>query len=177
MPSETFLAMALTAQAFTFYAGDLKSLTIALTNDVLSGSPTSFTPGAGYHLIFTAKESKNASDAGAKFQYATGVGITHSSTNAVVSVHPVDTRNHGGKTLYFDIQAQSLSSADDVRTVAEGTLVLKRDATRQTTTSVPLHTIDEGVPYTGPAGSILNIDGGAPDSDYTGVPAIDAGAP
>lgn len=151
--------MALTAQSFEFYAGDLKTLTIALTNDVLSGDPTAFTPSTGYNLIFTAKDSNNATDRAAKFQYSTGVGITHSTTNAVVVVHPIDTRPHGGKTLYFDIQAQSLTSADDIRTVAVGTLVLKRETTRQTTTSVPLHTISAAVPYIGRA-LVVTHEGG-----------------
>ena len=141
--------MALTSQEITFYAGDTKTVLIPLKNEA---DASAFTP-TGYNLIFTAKASNAASDLGSKFQYATGAGITHSTTNASTVFHPVDTRDHGGKTLYWDIQAEHLTNPDDVRTVAVGTLVLKRDSTRQTTTSVPLHTLSAAVPYTGPAGA------------------------
>lgn len=169
--------MALTSQEITFYSGDTKTVVIPLKNEA---DASVFNP-SGYNLILTAKLSNLASDLFSKFQYSTGVGITHSSTNASVVFHPVDTRDFGGKTLYWDIQAQHLTNADDVRTVAIGILVLKRDTTRNTTTSVPIHTIAPGIPYTGPAGPMgqiaLNIDGGNPSSIYTGVPSLDAGAP
>lgn len=141
--------MPLTETTITFYSGDKKTVLIPLQNEA---DGTSFTPSTNYNLIFTAKIKNTASDAEAKFQYLTGAGITHSTSNASVVFHPNDTRALGGKTLYWDIQAQHLTNADDIRTVAYGTIVLKRDTTRQTTTSVPINTIGVAVPYTGPAG-------------------------
>lgn len=148
--------MALTPQQIAFYAGDTNTVTIQLNNEV-DGS--SFSP-VNHHLIFTAKTSNAASDLGAKFQYATGVGIVHGINAAAVSFHPVDTREYGGKVLQWDIQAENLSTGV-IATVAIGTLSLKRDTTRKTTTSVPLHTVTEAVPHVGPTGPA----GPAGDSD------------
>jgi hypothetical protein len=143
--------MALTSQEITFYAGDTKTVSIPLKTEV---DGAAFSPGSAYQLIFTAKASNAASDLGAKFQYASGVGIVDPvvSSSASVTFHPVDTRDLGGKTLYWDIQAEH-ETTGVILTVAYGTLVLKRDTTRQTTTSVPLHTLSEAVPYTGPTGA------------------------
>lgn len=143
--------MALTSQEITFYAGDTKTVSIPLKTEV---DGAAFSPGSAYQLIFTAKASNAASDLGAKFQYASGVGIVDPvvSSSASVTFHPVDTRDHGGKTLYWDIQAEH-ETTGVILTVAYGTLVLKRDTTRQTTTSVPLHTLSVAVPYTGPTGA------------------------
>lgn len=140
--------MALVSRAIEFYAGDLTTVSLTLTND---GDGSAF-DATGYHLIFTAKASNSVGDRSAKFQYATGAGITSSGATAVVTLHPVDTRREGGRTLYWDVQAQHLSNADDIRTVAIGTLILKQDTTQLTTTSVPVHTLEAAVPYVGPKG-------------------------
>ena len=143
--------MALTSQEITFYAGDTKTVSIPLKTEA---DGAAFSPASAYQLIFTAKASNAASDLGSKFQYASGVGIVDPvvSSSASVTFHPVDTRDLGGKTLYWDIQAEH-ETTGVILTVAYGTLVLKRDTTRQTTTSVPLHTLSAAVPYTGPTGA------------------------
>jgi hypothetical protein len=167
--------MALIPQHLSFYAGDSKTATINLTND---SDGTAFVPAAGYHLIFTAKDSLDDADSLALFQYSSGVGITHAGSTAQVVLHPEDTRAFGSLKLYWDIQAENLLVAGDIRTVAIGTLSLKQDATRQTTTSVPIHTITPGVPYTGPTGPPPgNIDGGTPGSVFGGTVGIDGGPP
>ena len=128
--------MALTSQEITFYAGDTKTVSIPLKTEA---DGAAFSPASAYQLIFTAKASNAASDLGSKFQYASGVGIVDPvvSSSASVTFHPVDTRDLGGKTLYWDIQAEH-ETTGVILTVAYGTLVLKRVTTRQTTTSVPL---------------------------------------
>lgn len=174
--------MALTPQQITFYSGDTNIVPIPLANDV-NGS--AFSPGSAYHLVFSAKASNSASDKLAKFQYSSGAGIVDPvvSSNASVTFHPVDTRNDGGKTLYWDIQAEHKTTGL-IKTVAIGTLVLKRDTTRQTTTSVPIHTLSPSVPYTGPIGPPgpkgsfpAYIDGGTPSSTYGWLEDINGGSP
>lgn len=173
-------------QSFTFYAGDTTVLPVALTKDNLVTTPgTPWNPGptttaATHHLIFTAKRKQSDHDALALFQYTSGAGIVHGANLATVTIHPVDSRAYGGKTLFFDIQAQDISTGDIIATVATGNLVLKRDTTRQTTTSVSVHTLDPSIPYTGPQGppgEQLNIDGGTPDSIYGNISNLNGGAP
>jgi hypothetical protein len=162
--------MALTSQEITFYAGDTKTVSIPLKTEV---DGAAFSPGSAYQLIFTAKASNAASDLGAKFQYASGAGIVDPvvSSSASVTFHPVDTRDLGGKTLYWDIQAEH-ETTGVILTLAYGTLVLKRDTTRQTTTSVPLHTLSAAVPYTGPTGA-TGATGETPLITSTTTPGVD----
>ena len=166
--------MSLTAQPFTFYAGDTTSLTVALLKD---GS--AFTPGTAYNLIFTAKRNLLDEDRSALFQYSTGIGVTHSTTNAVVAIHPIDTRYLGGKTLQFDIKAQDLSTGDVVATVAIGTLVVTKNVGRLTTTSVAIHTATAGSPYgvsaTAMAGAITAASTITPITGDEIAPALSGG--
>ena len=166
--------MSLTAQPFTFYAGDTTSLTVALLKD---GS--AFTPGTAFNLIFTAKRNLLDEDRSALFQYSTGIGVTHSTTNAVVAIHPIDTRYLGGKTLQFDIKAQDLSTGDVVATVAIGTLVVTKNVGRLTTTSVAIHTATAGSPYgvsaTAMAGAITAASTITPITGDEIAPALSGG--
>lgn len=181
-------------QSFTFIAGDTTVLSIPLTRDNLVTTPgTPWNPGvtppavgATHNLIFSVKRKKSDHDALSLFQYTSGAGIVHDPANemAIITIHPDDSKAHGGKELFFDVQSEDLTTGDEVGTVAMGSLVLKRDVTRQTTTSVPVHTLDPSIPYTGPqgpagpAGSFpAYIDGGTPGSVYGWLEDINGGSP
>jgi hypothetical protein len=130
----------------TQYIGDSTSHEIPLT-----WAGDEFTPGEAWSLIFTAKRSAQDSDDAAVFQKVTGAGISVTGNTAEVEIVPADTLALPSATYIWDIQAQSLSTGE-VRTVALGGIKLVRDVTRKTTSSVEIHTIEPGVPFTGPQG-------------------------
>ena len=124
----------------------------------LSWLGRAFSPGADYNLLFTVKGDPDAEDdTAAAIQKMTGFGITVSASTALVSLIPFDTT--GGTlddifypamspgTYYWDIQAQAIADATDVRTVASGTLELLRDVSRGVETSVPVFLSDTGLTY------------------------------
>jgi hypothetical protein len=130
----------------TQYIGDSTSHEIPLT-----WAGDNFTPGEAWSLIFTAKRSAQDSDDAAVFQKVTGAGISVTGNTAEVEIVPADTLALPSATYIWDIQAQSLSTGE-VRTVALGGIKLVRDVTRKTTSSVEIHTIEPGAPFTGPQG-------------------------
>lgn len=109
-----------------------------------------FEPGDDWHLIWTLKTNRDDDDASAKIQKkSAGYGITHSASNALVSILPIDTAGDPDADpvipalalgLYvWDIQAQSMDDPTDIRTVAEGRLMIRRDVTRGTETAIVTH--------------------------------------
>lgn len=128
--------------------GDNKTHSIPLA---WNGRP--FIPGAAFNLIWTLKSNPEAqSDAEAAIQKQSGYGLSVTGSHARVSLIPLDTA--GGVvsgvtvwplapgTLHWDIQAQSLSDSDDIRTVAHGSLTLLRDVSRRTVPSIPIYVLD-----------------------------------
>jgi hypothetical protein len=118
------------------YLGDAKIHQVRL-----SWGGKGFLPDANWTLIFTAKTSPlTQSDAEAAFQKTTGGGgIVVSGAKASVSLLPQDTSALSSGTLYWDIQATNTSG--DTRTVAEGTMMLRRDVTRESEPTLDVHTI------------------------------------
>jgi hypothetical protein len=147
-----------------FY-GDSSTFTIPLEWD-----DAGFTPGSDWHLIFTAKAKRTDPDDAALIQKATGAGITHSGTNALVALVPQDTRDIDAITIYWDIQAQHLTTAE-VRTPARGTLKFSRDITRQTEVSIPIHTEN---PATVPTQAQVIAALGFTPADADDIPATPA---
>jgi hypothetical protein len=127
------------------YIGDTVTHTIPL---VWQGSP--FTPGSAWHLIASFKTAPEDEDADSVFQKQTGVGITHSGSDALIEIVPNDssTFTRGG-SLVYDIQAQNLTTGE-VRTVADARLQFLRDKTRGTTISIPIYTTNPGTPFPDP---------------------------
>ena len=146
----------------------------------------SFTPGTQapdtWNLIFTLKADVNDVDTQAKIQKQSGTGIVHSGSNALVAIVPTNTT--GGTftpvgagspvtvaalaagTYHWDVQAQNLTT-QEVRTVADGTMVLIRDLTRSTTTSVPMYVSQAPAPTTGATG----LTGATGEAGATETPA------
>ena len=127
--------------------GDTRTFSIPLR---WNGRP--FVPGADWNLIFTVKSDPDTQvDSLAKIQKQSDYGISVSGHHAVVSLIPIDTAGGtaGAVTVpaltpglfYWDIQAQSLTEADDIRSVAGGTLTLLRDVTRGTAPSIPIYVL------------------------------------
>ena len=147
------------------FIGDSHTHAIPLTWP-LDGAP--FSPGADWLLIFTLKAKVDDADTSALFQKASGAGISVTGSTAAVSTVPQDTMELSpADRLPWDIQAQHVTTGE-VRTVAAGRMSLSRDVTRQTTTSVPVHTAEPPVPV-GPPGpantlSIGLVTTGAPGS-------------
>ena len=109
-----------------------------------------FTPAAGYQLIFTAKLATSDADVAALIQKKSGgFGITESGSSALIELLPIDTSALSGDiTLYCDIQAQSLTDASVIKTVALFQLLTVRDVTRDTDTSIPVYTSEPpGIAY------------------------------
>jgi len=123
------------------YLGDSVTHTIRLT-----WLGASFTPGNEWALIFTAKTSGDDEDTAALIQKTSGAGITTSTTNALVTLVPDDTSALAAGNIVWDVQGQS-SVTDEVRTLAEGTLTLKRDKTRGVTTTIPVITTETPLPF------------------------------
>ena len=155
------------------HIGDTRTLSIPLR-----WGNRAFVPG-GYDLLWTLKaDPLTETDAQAKVQKRSGYGISVTGTKAIVSLIPIDTAGGtvGGvtvqslipRTYYWDIQAKSLTNAEDVRTVASGTLVLLRDVTRGHAPSIPIYV------YLPPEGGLpsfvyLTAEGDAytdPDGNY-----------
>lgn len=107
---------------------------------------SAYTVPAGVNLLFTAKSLLTDADASAKFQKTSGAGITASTgaTSASVEVVHVDTKSLTEKVLFWDIQAQESGGA--IKTVAQGTLALDQDVTRNTSTSVTVYTTNPPAP-------------------------------
>jgi hypothetical protein len=138
----------------TQYIGDSKSHEIPLT-----WAGDDFTPGEAWSLIFTAKFSAQDDDSEAVFQKVTGAGIAVTGNTAEVEVVPADTLTLPASAYIWDIQAQSLSTGE-VRTVALGGIKLVRDVTRKTTSSVEIHTIEPGAPFTGMSAYEVAVESG-----------------
>ena len=124
------------------FIGDSNSFQIPLT-----WAGTAFSPANTWALIFTAKYRATDIDDDAVFQKATNAGITLSGpSTAVVATVPNDTAELPACVLVWDIQAQHVITGA-VRTVAIGRLSLTRDVTRETTTSIPVVTTEDPLPY------------------------------
>lgn len=119
--------------------GDTKTFSIPLK---WNGRP--FLPENEWSLIFTAKSQPATQlDSAASIKKQSNSGIIADSDFAKVNILPVDTSGSATVTalspglLYWDIQAQKILDALDIRTVAGGTLNLLRDVTRGEATYVP----------------------------------------
>jgi hypothetical protein len=119
--------------------GDTKTFSIPLK---WNGRP--FLPENEWSLIFTAKSQPNTQlDSAASIKKQSNAGIIADSNFAKVNILPADTSGSTTVTalspglLYWDIQAQKILDALDIRTVAGGTLNLLRDVTRGEATYVP----------------------------------------
>jgi hypothetical protein len=134
------------------FIGDQIVLTLPLKN----ADGTEFLAGTSHALIFTAKYQDSDADADAVIQLASGSGIVHSTSNAICTIHPAATSDLSSCNLIFDIQAQHLTTGEIVRTVAYGRLQLRRDVTRETTTSIPV--ITTGSPL--PLGPLVSVTAG-----------------
>ena len=121
-------------QAMQQFLGDSAILSIPMTR-----SGAAFTPGTDWGLLFTAKRQARDADAQALIQKATGAGITVTGSTAAVELLPPDTRDLAPGEIVWDIQSQNLTSGA-VATVASGRLMLVRDVTRLTVTSIPVIT-------------------------------------
>ena len=132
----------------TVTLGDATTLTVPMRT-----AGAAFTPAAGYQLIFTAKLATSDLDAAAVIQKKSGgFGLTESTSSAVIALLPIDTSPlAGGVTLYCDIQAQSLTDAADIKTVAIFQLLTVRDVTRLTDTSITVYTSE-------PPGAAITVD-------------------
>lgn len=128
----------------TGFLGDQIVITLPLKNE----DGTAFTPGTAYSLIFTAKLEDTDEDSAAILQLASGAGIVHSGSNAICTINPAATLALAPLNLVFDIQAQNVTTGEVIRTPAYGRLQLRRDITRLTTTSIPIFTSSEPVPFT-----------------------------
>jgi hypothetical protein len=107
----------------------------------LNDRGAAFTPGADYHLIFTAKISEQDEDIDALIQKETGAGLTHSTTNALLTLVPNDTDDISARLIVYDIRAQHLITGAR-KTVARGTLRLVQDIGREPVVSVPIYTTE-----------------------------------
>lgn len=129
---------------FVQHLGDAKTLNIPLT-----WNGRAFVPGSDYNLLFTVKGNPTGEDdTVAAIQKMTGFGISVIASTALVSLIPFDTT--GGtledvfypamspSTYFWDVQAQAVANEADVRTVANGTLELRRDVGRDVVTGVPI---------------------------------------
>jgi hypothetical protein len=123
--------------------GDNKTLDIPLTWE---GAP--FSPVTGDTLIFTVKAAPTDADASALIQKITGGGgITFSGRTATVTLLHADTADLEPATTYFDIQHQDgVTGAVKTLTPPGSRLELRRDITRETTTSVTVVSNEPGSP-------------------------------
>lgn len=127
--------------------GDTKTHSVKLAWD-----GRAFAPGAGWHLIFTVKANKDTdTDAEAKIQKTSGAGLSVNASTASVEIVPQDSDGSGSVpdlspgSYDFDIQARHLTTGE-IRTVADGQLVLTRDTTRSAQTTVPIYTTNPPLP-------------------------------
>ena len=106
-----------------------------------------FSPDDDWALIFTAKRRATAPDASALIQKASGAGITVGGSTASVAIVPADTTGlTATETFLCDVQAQHVLTGE-VRTVWVGRLQCILDITRETTTSIPVHTTEPPLPF------------------------------
>lgn len=151
-----FLASAVCVLGQTFqtqrmHLGDSPVFTIPLT-----WQGAAFAAGTDWALIWTAKSKATDTDAQALIQKTTGAGITASGNNAVVTLVRADTVNLYVGALVWDVQAAKVSTGE-VRTVARGRLILERDVTQQTTTSIPVVTTEDPLPFGGGAATFAEL--------------------
>jgi hypothetical protein len=134
------------------FLGDSVSVPVPLT---FGGAV--FVPGDEWSLIATAKASPAHPDARAVIQKATGAGITAAGSTATLDIVPADTIDLAPGRLFWDIQAQRIAEPHEVRTVAFFDMLLVRDITRETTTSVPVFTTNP--PFPGGGGAVTSVNG------------------
>jgi len=108
-----------------------------------------FEPGGDWHLVFTAKSDTSVIDELAEIQIELGSGIAEDGNRALVSILASHTEDLNPGILYWDIQAEDLDS-DDIRTVASGSWLLRRDVTRGRRSTIG----SDPYTYTDPNGSI-----------------------
>lgn len=116
-----------------------------------------FTPASGWFLIFTLKADKDDADEDAKIQKTTDLGLTHSTSHALVDFLHIDTAGDAEQdpvvpalsagTYFWDIQAQNIADPTIIRTVATGSLILARSVTHGTETAVPTYVAGPGLSY------------------------------
>jgi len=138
----------------TSHIGDTKTFSIPLR-----WGNRAFVPGSGWALLFTVKSDPLAqTDEQRLFQKTSnpGEGITVSGSTAMVQVLRVDTVRVASVdppveafeaapgTYYWDIQATRLSDGY-VQTVAEGTMALNRDVTRNAEPTGPIYVVENPV--------------------------------
>jgi hypothetical protein len=154
------------------FCGDTITLSIPLA---WRGSP--FIPAVGDILIFTVKTDLEDADDLAIIQKATGAGVTFSGSTAAVSLVYQDSYQLAAGITFYDIQWQS-GTTGEVKTLTPpgARLEFKRDATRLTTTSVPVYTTEAPIPggeeLTSYAEQVAALD----DYPATFPPTIGSGA-
>jgi hypothetical protein len=125
--------------------GDNETLDIPLA---WKGAP--FEPAVGDILIFTVKSAPSDTDANALLQKLSGGGgITWAGRTATIAILHADTAALSPATAYYDVQHQS-GSTGAIKTLSQGRIELKRDITRETTTSVPINVLPGGLPSSPP---------------------------
>lgn len=130
---------------FITYCGDTATLSIPLSTVAADGTSTAFTPGEDHLLLFTLKSAATDADSLALVQKATGTGITHSGSTALVELVHADTKDLSPARCPFDVQAQNVATGA-IQTVALGTIILERDVTREVQSSIPIHTANPSIP-------------------------------
>jgi len=121
------------------FIGDSATHRVALAIAGVAFNPS------GHVLTFTAKADAEDADVDSIFQKTTGAGITTEESGgkyyANIAVVPDDTLSARAGTIVCDIQA--VNSATGARkTLAFGKMILKRDITRESGASVPIHTTE-----------------------------------
>jgi hypothetical protein len=134
----------------TQYIGDSKTHAIPLTWE-----GAAFSPGDDWALIFTLKRKTTDEDSAAVIQKTSGAGITVVGNIASVELLPADTVSLSATGYSYDIQAQDVISGA-VRTVTTGRIILTRDITRATETSIPVISTNPPLPF----GPVFTITAG-----------------
>ncbi len=135
------------------FIGTQITLTLPMRN--LDG--TEFVPRDNYALIFTAKNNENDEDADAVIQLTTGAGIVHDYDNAICTIQRAATIDLTARVLIFDIMARHVVTGEVIHTVSYGRLQLHRSITRETSTSIPVVTTEDPLPF-GPVVSVTAGD-------------------
>lgn len=125
----------------TAYIGDSASFEIPLTWE-----GAAFDPESEWALISTFKYRASDLDAAAIFQKTSGAGITVTGTTATLTTVHEDTASLPACNIVGDIQAENVSTGE-IRTVAYIRLALSQDITRETTTSIPVITTEDPLPF------------------------------
>ena len=135
-----------------------------------------FSPDGDWALIFTAKRRATAPDASALIQKASGAGITVGGSTASVAIVPADTTDlTATETFLCDVQAQHVLTGE-VRTVWVGRLQCILDITRETTTSIPVHTTEPPLPFSNTAQSTHAAASKTTPVDADEIPLADSAA-